>query len=396
MTPHGEKNIEDLQDGDCVPSFDPYSGQILGKRQGFPVKVASRKHSGTLYGVQVGKKQTWATSGHRFTVKLTKGSHDLWCVYLMKKGDWWRVGISKMFTASGFGVKYRLKAELGDAAWILSIHRDRNDAVVQESMLSAKYGIPQTVWTTEKGVTSRGMVRSMTDIRRIYECLDLTGLRSSARACLEFYGRRIDLPFIVQEDCPHMCSRRTTMQVSASNLIPQIMMVPIPTDWQADKKKNFTWMPIDSILTRQHDGPVYSLEVSQFEHYIADGIVVHNCLYGWKDGAAHGWHSDRKQTTVLDFDRPSRSEDHPTMKPVPLFAYQMGNSSARGGIVLDPFAGSGTTAIAAEQLGRQARLMELDPRYCDVIRKRWAEFMHGEGCDWAALTAPQAITGPAA
>ena len=98
------------------------------------------------------------------------------------------------------------------------------------------------------------------------------------------------------------------------------------------------------------------------------------CLYGWKDGAAHYWGSDRCQTTVLNFNRPSRNGEHPTMKPVELFEYQIKNSSKPNDIVLDLFGGSGTTAIACEKTGRKARLMELDPKYCDVIVKRWEDF----------------------
>jgi len=98
------------------------------------------------------------------------------------------------------------------------------------------------------------------------------------------------------------------------------------------------------------------------------------CLYGWKKGAAHNWHNDRKQTTVLEFDRPSRSTEHPTMKPVELIEYCMGNSSTNGQIVLDSFLGSGSTLIAAEKTGRKCYGMELDPKYCDVIVKRWEDF----------------------
>lgn len=98
------------------------------------------------------------------------------------------------------------------------------------------------------------------------------------------------------------------------------------------------------------------------------------CLYGWKDGAGHLWASDRKQTTLLKFDRPSRSEDHPTMKPVALFEYQLLNNTKGGDIMLDSFGGSGTTLIAAEKNGRIARVMELDPKYVDVIVKRWEDF----------------------
>ncbi|UIA94509.1 site-specific DNA-methyltransferase (plasmid) [Erwinia tracheiphila] len=98
------------------------------------------------------------------------------------------------------------------------------------------------------------------------------------------------------------------------------------------------------------------------------------CLYGWKEGAAHLWAADRKQTTLLDFARPARNEEHPTMKPVALIEYQMLNNTKGGDVVLDSFGGSGTTLIAAEKNGRVARLMELDPRYCDVIVRRWQLF----------------------
>jgi len=98
------------------------------------------------------------------------------------------------------------------------------------------------------------------------------------------------------------------------------------------------------------------------------------CLYGWKGGAGHLWATDRKQTTILEFDRPSSNAEHPTMKPVALFEYQMLNNTKGGDQVLDSFAGSGTTAIACETHGRFARMMELDPKYCDVIIQRWQNF----------------------
>ena len=128
------------------------------------------------------------------------------------------------------------------------------------------------------------------------------------------------------------------------------------------------------------------------------------CLYGWKPGVAHYFVNKRNLTSViedateLDIDKMKKSEmqkllhdifdnpvpttvinekkpvksvDHPTMKPVRLFGYQMANSSRPGDIILDTFGGSGTTIIAAQQLDRKARLMELDPHYCDVIIARW-------------------------
>lgn len=96
-------------------------------------------------------------------------------------------------------------------------------------------------------------------------------------------------------------------------------------------------------------------------------------LYGWKPGGAHHWYSDRKQTTLLQFDRPKRSTEHPTMKPVALVQYCVENSSKKGETVLDQFGGSGTTMMACEACGRKAVLVELDPKYCDVIVTRWEQ-----------------------
>lgn len=103
------------------------------------------------------------------------------------------------------------------------------------------------------------------------------------------------------------------------------------------------------------------------------------CLYGWKEGSGHLWASDRKQTTILKFDRPTRSGEHPTMKPVLLFDYQIQNNTKKLDIVLDPFLGSGTTIAACEQNGRTCFGLELDPKYCDVIARRYITLAGTEG-----------------
>lgn len=98
------------------------------------------------------------------------------------------------------------------------------------------------------------------------------------------------------------------------------------------------------------------------------------CLYGWTEGKKHYFFKNRRQTTVLNFDKPVKSAEHPTMKPIKLFDYQMQCSSKPGENVLDLFAGSGTTIMAAEQNGRHAFCMEYDPKYADVIVDRWEKF----------------------
>lgn len=143
--------------------------------------------------------------------------------------------------------------------------------------------------------------------------------------------------------------------------------------WHADSEgynfrgacKDIGW-PVRQCLIWNKNSLVMGRQDYQWKH--------EPCLYGWKDGASHLWMSDRKQTTVINMDRPIRSELHPTMKPVALFDYLIKNNTKSGDIVLDIFGGSGTTIMACEQNGRRGFLMELDPKYCDVIVKRWEEF----------------------
>ena len=143
--------------------------------------------------------------------------------------------------------------------------------------------------------------------------------------------------------------------------------------WHADKKAYYLYYALEQI----------GLTVRQCLIWKKNALVlgrqdyqqIHEpCLYGWKEGAAHSWFNDRKQTTVMDFDKPNRSELHPTMKPIKLFDYQIKNSSKKDDIVLDLFGGSGTTLICCEQSNRICYMMEFDPKYVDVIIERWETF----------------------
>ena len=122
-------------------------------------------------------------------------------------------------------------------------------------------------------------------------------------------------------------------------------------------KQNLIWAKNSMVMGRQD---------YQWQH--------EPCLYGWKRGASHSWYSDRKQTTIIKYERPSKSKLHPTMKPVGLVEYLIKNSSKQDDIILDPFLGSGTTIIACEKQSRICYGVELDPKYCDVIIKRWENF----------------------
>ena len=146
--------------------------------------------------------------------------------------------------------------------------------------------------------------------------------------------------------------------------------------WHADKQgfnfraacKNVGW-EIRELLIWLKNSFVLGRQDYQVKH--------EPCLYGWKDGGPHFWCGDRNQSTVLEFDKPKDNPLHPTMKPIALIEKQILNSSLRGQIVLDPFGGSGSTMIACEKTNRICRMAELDPKYCDVIIRRFIETFGG-------------------
>lgn len=145
--------------------------------------------------------------------------------------------------------------------------------------------------------------------------------------------------------------------------------------WHADKKAYFLYLALlkCGLTVRQ----CLIWRKSSLVLGRQDYQQIHEpCLYGWKEGASHSWYNDRKQTTVMDFDRPTKNDLHPTMKPIKLFDYQIKNSSKQNTateetIVLDLFGGSGTTLVCCEQNNRTCYMMEYDPKYVDVIITRW-------------------------
>jgi DNA modification methylase len=119
-------------------------------------------------------------------------------------------------------------------------------------------------------------------------------------------------------------------------------------------------------------------------HYRHEPII-----YGWKKTGTHEWCGDRKQDSVFEIDRPHKSDLHPTTKPTELIKKFIENSSKSGQLVLDTFGGSGTTLIASEETNRKCFIMELDPKYCDVIVTRYLKYtnqsqvnLNGEVITW--------------
>lgn len=403
LTTEGYKAIETLTGKDRVISFDSLSGQIKGyKNGGYAIKTASRDYDGQMYTIKAGGNETRATDNHQFSVRFNANTKNKYCTYLMRRGRWWRVGIAKAYDARQFGLKTRIHQELGDEAWIISVHEDKIEAQVMEQILTCKYGIPYTVWETT--AIQRKMLRSDDQVKKIYNALDIDKMQHDAEQLLKDFGRNIKYPLVSRENSWQKFSTRVTARINACNLVPGLMQLPIPGT--PGIYPNFTWQEIEEVSYKLEKCRVYSLAVDKYEHYISDGIVTHNCLYGWKEGAGHYFINRRDlatviddiqkldiesmskaemkellqtmlseaiPTTVINENKPLKNDVHPTMKPLKLIGRQIRNSSRQGEIVLDLFGGSGSTMMAAEQLGRKCYMVEFDPKYVDVIINRYEE-----------------------
>lgn len=393
------KDIQDIKSGDRVIGLNRASLQLVGwNKSGTGSKVtrvASRDYDGKIYHITVVDKQTNATDNHKFTVRYNREEAKKFYVYLMKKGNWWRVGISQLQNSRGSGMRDRLRGENGDVMWVVSKGFDtKTEAVIEETIISCKYGIPQTIWNT--GKTGRIVIKTNPQIARIYDEIGEQNIQDGAKRLL---GDRIRYPQIVHRR--GMESTRHGFSVEACNLMPKVFEVLMPAK-DAFETIVARYAQIEDIKTEAYNGKVYSLSV-EGEHYISDGIVTHNCLYGWKEGGPHSFVNDRTVSTLIedeprDFskmkkedliqlldlihselvpvsiihvNKPGRSAEHPTMKPLNLLAGLIINSSKRDGLVLDLFGGSGSTLMASEQLKRKCYMMEIDQKYTDVIVNRY-------------------------
>jgi hypothetical protein len=366
LTPSGTASLGSLVTGDRVVSFSRQHGALIGLRDGLEVQATRRPYHGSLYGVTVGERQSWSTGGHIWSVRLLPEYRSKWCVYLMRRGRWWRVGVTKMATTWGFGLKSRMWTEGGEEGWILSVHSSHADARIAEQLVSIVHGIPMTCWK-ESPVEGR---RGMEQIERLYESLDLEHLDASANRVLEAHHRERAFPFVKARNTRPKFGNRHPMLVRACNLLPDIMSIPVQLKGQLAQ-----WQPVRAIDVQPYSGTVYSMEVDRYHHYVADGIVTHNCFYCWKEGAAHKFFGPKNVPDVWPVKKLHSSKMiHLTEKPTELAARAMQYSSQPGENVLDLFGGSGSTLIAAEQTGRRAFLMEIDPPYTDVIVARYEQF----------------------
>jgi DNA modification methylase len=376
LTPDGSVAIESLRPWDRVIGYDRnYPRRLLHRRHGQEIDVGSRHYRGDLIRVVAGDKETTCTDAHLWTVRLPMEADERYCVYLMRRGPWWRVG--KCLVAGryyGFGLKSRLRQEHGDEAWVLSLHTTIADAMIAEQFAAIKYGIPTTHWDDKGG--RNHSARTVVHIRWLYDQLDPEELCRSAHKALADHGRRVEYPLVTRASLMEKMGRRDPFTVRACNLMPGLMTVPVVHRMsRCQTQHEVEYVTIRTTDRAPYDGVVYSLDAPLTRHYVADRMVTHNCFYSWREGAAHQFYGPNNVPDVWPIKKVNpQSMIHLTEKPVELAARALMYSSQPGENVLDLFGGSGSTLIACEQLGRSAFLMEIDPPYCDVIRTRWEQF----------------------
>ena len=286
------KNIEELNIGDKVISYNNQKGSEfvgLSNRYGLRIEnIASRYINENIFEIVSNNIITRYTKNHicvaRFSENVNK---NVYCVYLMQKNNLFRIGKTQLIHNGGFGLSYRCRTEGADKAWILNIFDDERQALIYEQCYSYNFGIPQICF--EKANTN---VRTTEEVNEIYSLLNQMSLEQGnkllnlrAEACLNYLNKDINYPFY--EKNKNYFSRLNSFEIYACNLFPKFMSVghfnPKNYIYTKNRGKRIRpeWLTIDDINLNKYEGTVYSLQIEKHERYIADGILTHNCIYGF-------------------------------------------------------------------------------------------------------------------
>jgi DNA helicase II / ATP-dependent DNA helicase PcrA len=269
--------IEDLVSGIGVVTLDQRAHVYVGTtNQARKVTATSCRHyRGDLISVTAGTKSTRATPTHKFFVRWEDRSTTTCVVYLMRRGDDFRVGWCQLFEKSGsFHLGQRARLEKADAAWIISVHNSRAEASMYESIASTKYGIPLMLFESCRGgnvnlYTTEFLSEFWDKMRRS------VNLKHNALRLLESAGRDIDFPIYTGKNGRQ--GRTTCFETQACNMISGMMSVPV---YEPDNTRKPVWQRA-FLSKEQYDGPVYSLDVANHHNYVADGILTKNSIYGF-------------------------------------------------------------------------------------------------------------------
>ena len=287
-TASGPVRIEDLDpEKHRVLTWDRHSQAVLGHGKKYPFRKAVRNYTGRLLSISAGGRKSKCTPEHRWLIRWSNRDTANCCTYLMRRGDRWRIGWCQIFDSDGtLRLSAKATMEKADEAWILSTNPDRRKASVDESVLTARYGLVAATFSDAHPTAEQ--------LYRIWESLDPEEQAERARRCLEDHGREIRHPMWKRGDsAPGVIERVHEMR--ACNVVPGLMSVPIH-----DGGKRNHWETITEVDREDFQGDVYSLRVEPCQTYIADGMVTHNCIYTWRG-------ADPSAFTATDIPQENRS-----------------------------------------------------------------------------------------
>lgn len=277
----GSMPIEALgESGSGILAYDKKGSYIVGKKEKLEYRSAARAYSGSMHEVSIGDKKTKATTNHIWLTKWADEAKGKTVVYMMKRGEDFRIGWCQLFRADGcdhLGVRARI--EKADAAWILSAHDSRAEAAMQESFLAAEYGI-----TTATFEPPHGTSYTKEGLDGLFEKLRAEA-RSRAEKVLDDHGREAEYPYWEASKMYERLGGKTISETRSCNLMPGMMLLPVRhkdgVEWEHFKKTE-----------EYFDGTVYSLDVPKYNTYIADGIVTHNCIYSFSGATPEAFLSE--------------------------------------------------------------------------------------------------------
>lgn len=269
LTREGYKNIEELKSSDCLVTFSQNDYAYYGLRNTeYHPEISHRQYKGTLYNVCVNGVTNRFTPNHRMIVRWFNRDTSLQCVYLMKKGEQFRVGQCQLFNSVGAThLIARMNNEQAEGCWILKVCKTKEEALVYEQYYSFAYGIPQISWKHWYTEEMQNKVYSL-----------LGSLEDKASALLASVHRNINYPMFNHEKNQAKSGGTCISLCEACNLIPEVMQLPV-YQGKSHTDKSSLWKGF-SLTYEDYEGLVYSLNVPKYHTYVTEGgLTVHNCIY---------------------------------------------------------------------------------------------------------------------
>lgn len=268
--------IEELDpDSDSLVVWDKKQ-KIIRRHKGFSFKKTSRSYSGDLLDVQTESGSTRVTPNHKFTVRWTDEALEKWAVYLMRKGDWWRIGMTRLVKGTdrkASGIGQRVSAEGADAAWILDLFDTKNEALYHEKLWGSQYKISDMIFKYDGDHRSEHCLTT-DQIESIWQ---ETSSETSALQLLADKGRDPAYPFYAPDPEVKRITRGLRgWTCHAANMIPGAMEIPV--DLVAEDS-TAVWKTITEVERSHYEDDVFSIDVPPHHHYIVNGLITQNSLW---------------------------------------------------------------------------------------------------------------------